>query len=216
MASTLTPAALRLAKTALRKQMKARIAQLSDAEKRRQSDLVVGRLIASDHYRASARISVFLSMHDEIQTIGLLRRMFADRKCCYIPHYIGDRMDMVRLDSMDDYDRLPETSWKIKQPKDDERRENALETGGLDLILVPGLAFTASGCRLGRGKGYYDKFLARCVAAQAKRPAMIALAFREQICDEGAVPMTDQDFILDAVLFCDDQSATNTGVTTSA
>ena len=41
----------------------------------------------------------------------------------------GATMEMIRLYSWEDYESLPETSWKIKQPRDDEVRENALETG---------------------------------------------------------------------------------------
>ena len=44
-------------------------------------------------------------------------------------------MEMIRLYSWDDYVNLPETSWKIKQPRDDEVRENALDTGGIELSL---------------------------------------------------------------------------------
>lgn len=39
-------------------------------------------------------------------------------------------MEMVKLDSMEDYDKLPLTKWNIKQPDLRENRENALETGG--------------------------------------------------------------------------------------
>ena len=56
-------------------------------------------------------------------------------------------MDMVRLYSWDEYNSLPETRWKIKQPPIEEEREEALSSGGLDLILVPGLAFTINGDR---------------------------------------------------------------------
>lgn len=38
-------------------------------------------------------------------------------------------MEMVKLDSMDDYDALPMTKWKIKQPRMVDKRDNALETG---------------------------------------------------------------------------------------
>ena len=50
------------------------------------------------------------------------------------------RMDMLHLRSYQDYMSLPETAWKIKQPPDDDEtgREEALEGGGLDLILMPG------------------------------------------------------------------------------
>ena len=76
--------------------------------------------------------------------------------------------------------------------------------GGLDLILVPGLAFTRSGHRLGRGKGYYDTFLMKHKAMHAAthRPlTTIALAFREQIYDE--IPTVEHDFTIDLVLFDD-------------
>ena len=56
-------------------------------------------------------------------------------------------MDMLRLYDMEDYNTLPSTKWNIKQPGDDDNsREDALvNKDGLDLILVPGLAFTSSG-----------------------------------------------------------------------
>ncbi|KAL5005443.1 hypothetical protein ScPMuIL_018899 [Solemya velum] len=99
-----------------------------------------------------------------------------------------------------DYQRLPESKWHIKQPGDDDVREDALSTGGLDLILMPGLGSTSNGARLGRGKGYYDTYLAKC-SNQGRKPFMIALAFNEQICE--SVPMSDTDIRLDMVLFPD-------------
>jgi 5-formyltetrahydrofolate cyclo-ligase len=89
------------------------------------------QVVSSEEYKNSDRISVFLSMHDEIHTEGILEHIFKSNKKAFIPHYTGDVMEMVRLHSMDDYHQLPETSWKIKQPPDDEKRENALETGVL-------------------------------------------------------------------------------------
>ena len=47
----------------------------------------------------------------------------------------GNKMEMVRLLDMDDYKSLPTTKWNIKQPSDDEIREDALDHG-LDLMLV--------------------------------------------------------------------------------
>ena len=55
--------------------------------------------------------------------------MFETGKECFIPKYVGPKMDMVRLKDWSDYDALPVTSWNIKQPADDELREDALETG---------------------------------------------------------------------------------------
>lgn len=109
-------------------------------------------------------------------------------------------MDMVRLYDLDDYDKLPLTKWNIKQPADDEVREEALDTeGGLDLILIPGLAFTRAGERCGRGRGYYDAYLAKVQQKQGGLPATVALAFKEQILEE--VPTDHHDVRIDKVLF---------------
>lgn len=68
----------------------------------------------------------------------------------------------------------------------------------LDLVLLPGVAFTARGDRLGHGMGYYDKFLA---SLPEPKPSTVALAFREQVVDE--LPTTELDYSLDAVLTAD-------------
>jgi 5-formyltetrahydrofolate cyclo-ligase len=73
----------------------------------------------------------------------------------------------------------------------------ALE-GGLDLVLVPGLAFSLSGKRLGRGKGYYDTFLQTCSSVQDRPPYTIALSFSEQIIE--SVPTDNHDYVINAVI----------------
>lgn len=87
-------------------------------------------------------------------------------------------MDMLALNSMEEFESLKPDKWGI--PSLDEAsisdRENCLggygvasawhphtarKSPGLDLIVMPGMAFDKSLRRLGHGKGYYDKFLAR-------------------------------------------------------
>ena len=84
----------------------------------------------------------------------------------------GNRMDMVRLLDMEDYDSLSRTKWNIKQPDENDEREEALDNdgGGLDLILIPGLAFTREGDRCGRGRGYYDTYLQKAQDKFGKIP----------------------------------------------
>lgn len=121
-------------------------------------------------------------------------------KKCFVPRYFSDgrAMDMVELRGLDDYESLPLTRWNIKQPHElDTHRLDALEAG-LDLILVPGLAFTSTGQRLGRGKGYYDTYLEKCYSTMSPRPKTLALAFREQVVTH--VPVHDHDQIIDNVI----------------
>jgi 5-formyltetrahydrofolate cyclo-ligase len=65
--------------------------------------------------------------------------------------------------------------------------------GGLDVILVPGLAFTVQGARLGRGKACYDNYLKKCTTA-GFNPCTVALAFHQQVVDY--VPVGDSDQLI--------------------
>ncbi|XP_034437596.1 5-formyltetrahydrofolate cyclo-ligase [Hippoglossus hippoglossus] len=199
-------AALRAAKQALRKAIKRRVAALSDEEKRRQSLVVSQKLFRHPKYVSCKRIAVFLSMHDEVCTEEIIKDAFKWGKSCFIPRYERScsHMDMLQLTSLQDMETLPLTSWNIRQPaEDDNSREEALAAGGLDLILMPGLGFDQMGKRLGRGKGYYDTYLERCIRYSKGKPYTIALAFKEQLCQE--IPVDDNDVLIDEVLYEDDE-----------
>jgi len=69
-------------------------------------------------------------MPDEICTTDILRAALSANKDCFVPRYVGSMMDMVKLHSWEDFMSLPETSWKIKQPADDDMsRESATDAG---------------------------------------------------------------------------------------
>ncbi|XP_071845289.1 5-formyltetrahydrofolate cyclo-ligase-like [Apostichopus japonicus] len=188
------------AKQMLRKELKKRIAALSVEERANQSQYVITKLISHPIYKRSQRISVYLPMiHEEVNTEGILRHIFKSKKSCFIPQYIGPKMEMLKLYSMEDYQSLPVTKWNIKQPATDDKREEALSSGGLDLIIMPGLGFSTDGDRIGRGKAYYDTYLKRCSEHQSGMPKTIAVAFKEQILED--IPTTDSDQKVDHVLF---------------
>ncbi|EDO37618.1 predicted protein [Nematostella vectensis] len=201
-----TSAAIYEAKKLLRRQIKKRILAMSEEAKRKESAMITEKLLAMEEYKSSHRISVYLSMPSEVSTFDILRDIFNSNKKCYIPRYIGHQMDMLRLHSLEDMQSLPLTPWNIHQPADDDIREEALNTGGLDVILVPGLGFSKNGQRLGRGKGYYDNYIQKCIELCHKKPHLIGLAFSTQMYDQ--VPVTENDMTLDHVVFCQ-SSGTN-------
>ncbi|KAM5291391.1 5-formyltetrahydrofolate cyclo-ligase-like isoform 2-T2 [Glossophaga mutica] len=180
-------AAVSGAKRSLRAELKQRLRALSAEERLRQSRL--------------------LTQKDEVETEEIIKDIFQQGKTCFIPRYQfrSNHMDMVKLASPEEIPSLPKTSWNIHQPGEGEVREEALSTGGLDLIFVPGLGFDKQGNRLGRGRGYYDAYLKRCAQHQQEqqhtKPYTMALAFKEQICLQ--VPVDEQDVQVDEVLYED-------------
>jgi len=194
-------AAIQAAKAALRKEVQNKIAALTSEEKKRQTENVLKKLFALPAFQTSKRVSVFLSTEDEVSTEPIIRNIFENEKLCFVPRYNKAVMEMVKLHSMKDWEELPLTKWNIKQPKLSEERDNALDTGGLDLVIVPGVAFTPTGVRMGHGKGYYDTFLIKLKKQQSKPVVTVALAFKEQVLDE--VPKHDHDVKIDIILYSD-------------
>ncbi|KAI8345789.1 5-formyltetrahydrofolate cyclo-ligase [Mortierella sp. GBAus27b] len=180
--------ALRALKNTIRKDMRQKLSALSPEEIRRQSAIVAEKLLEMPVFQESQHVSVFISMHGEIYTHDIIRVLLDQKKSCYVPRCKGPDMDMVKISSWDDFLSLPKNNWNIPEPRFDEVRENALETPhGLDLIVMPGLAFDRTGTRLGHGRGYYDNYLVKVDAYNksiGRSPvATVALALTEQMVD---------------------------------
>ncbi len=82
--------------------------------------------------------------------------------------------------------------WKLREPARDEKR--LVAPGELDLVLIPGVAFTSDGCRLGRGGGYYDRLLATLGPAAHK----LGVCYHVQLVEE--IPTEPHDQRLHAVV----------------
>jgi 5-formyltetrahydrofolate cyclo-ligase len=155
----------------------------------------VRSLLALPQYRAAQRLSVYLSMPTgEISTTEIVRDAMNAGKQVFVPYTyqvsqkVGGQpssiMDMVELKSFEDFQGFKADKWGIPTPSEDsiaERRNSFGGTGksegqwaqssrgaGLDLIVVPGMAFDRNMGRLGHGKGYYDYFLGRCHSQSAQ------------------------------------------------
>ncbi|KRY68575.1 Proteasome subunit alpha type-7 [Trichinella pseudospiralis] len=187
----------KLLKHNLRKKLKQTLQSLGEEEKARQSRALLNFPV----YSMSKRISTFVSTRNEIDTKPIIEHIFTCGKECFVPFFESgnNRMEMLRLRDMEDFFNMQETCWGIKQPCDPDCRENCFSSDGLDLIIVPGVAFTVDGKRLGHGKGYYDNYLARYFTKFLHRPHTIGIAFAEQIVPD--LPVESHDHILENILF---------------
>lgn len=111
---------------------------------------------------------------------------------------------MIKMNSYDELENLPRTRWNIPQPSEKDLRVDVFQSGDLDLILTPGLAFTKQGRRLGRGKGFYDKFITAYNCLH-KPPYLIGLALSYSIVDH--IPCTLTDVQMDEVLYGNRQTS---------
>merc|ERR1712121_605745 len=80
---------LQHAKKLLRKTLKLKGKQMTIAEREHESQSVIQKLVESKYFQESQRISVYLPMADEINTLPLVKDIFERKKLCFIPKYVG-------------------------------------------------------------------------------------------------------------------------------
>ena len=147
-----------------------------------------GHLIALAPYRSAATVLWYVSMPAELATVPGIEAALADGKRVAVPWCDGDDLGLWRLEAVSE---LEPGTWGIPEPPPARRGEpgRRIAAEAIDLVVVPGLAFDRRGRRLGHGKGYYDRLLARSPAARA------GLCFDAQVFPE--VPAGPRDAVMD-------------------
>ncbi len=146
-------------------------------------------------------ICSYVSMGSEVRTHELIKRLLTGPWTVCVPWCGGNELKLARILSLDEL--RPRTLGILEPPRslrEDPARIVVPETVGLQ--LVPGLAFSTDGKRLGYGRGYYDRLLAR--SSEAKR---IGLAFNCQIFSD--VPTGPQDVSMHRIVTETDMYAGN-------
>lgn len=168
--------------------MLARNSALDDETRRASDEKIYKGFTSLPEYKSAGRVFAYISVGNEVSTDAITDKLLADGKEVYVPlcHGKGE-MDARRISSKSD---LKPGRYGIPEPEEDAEKTEPCD---IDLIIVPGAAFGEDGSRLGRGGGYYDRFL-KC-AANAKK---IALA--REINIEKAVPQESHDESVDIIV----------------
>ncbi|KAK6016684.1 5-formyltetrahydrofolate cyclo-ligase [Ostertagia ostertagi] len=105
--------------------------------------------------RDAQRLSVYVHTGGEIETDRIVEESLKQGKQLFIPKFTkGDpHMRSSWRPLPCGFSEVENPMWGIRQPGDNDQWEDYEETGALDLILMPGVAFTTTGCRLGPWNG---------------------------------------------------------------
>ena len=137
-------------------------------------------------------IMAYYSLPDEVNTHHLIDDLVAEGKTVLLPKVSGP--ETMELRRYTDHADLQEGTYHILEPVG----EPFIDYASIDIILVPGLAFDAAGHRLGRGRGYYDRFLSSLFTIHYSLFTSIGLCFDFQKVEE--VPVDDFDIPVDIVI----------------
>ncbi|MGW9909800.1 5-formyltetrahydrofolate cyclo-ligase [Streptococcus sp. 151470009-6] len=140
-------------KAELRKKILQEMKTLSQEQKQAMDRDLTERFLQHPFYQEAKVIATYLSFPHEFQTQELIEQALKDDKKVLIPKtYPKGRMDFVVYHPQ----QLVKTSFGLLEPQGDLE---VVEPSQIDLIHVPGLAFTTEGYRIGYGGGYYDRYL---------------------------------------------------------
>ena len=144
------------------------------------------KVLAQADVLQAERIFIYVSFRSEVDTRELIERLIQQGKEVFVPVIcVADRMQMARF-----------VGWKNMRPDSFGvlvPNPPLIERGNIDTAIVPGLAFSSDGARIGYGKGHYDRFFSQHVVE-----TKIGIAFDCQIVNE--IPTGALDCPMDWVI----------------
>lgn len=132
-------------------------------------------------------VALYAALADEPESRMLIEHLASKGVRVVLPRVEGEVMRFF------DYapDRVQCGSFGIEEPSVDA---TLCDPSDIELMVVPGVAFTASGARMGRGRGYYDKYLSQ----PSFRGRKVGICYAHQVVDE--LPTEPHDVTMDEVV----------------
>ena len=174
-------------KKALRREIREKKRAMSEAEIVSRSEKLGELFLKSQAYQNAKTVYGYLPYNQEVRTVPMLEQALRDGKRVAVPKIYGDTMKFLYLD---DLSKVEKNDMGIPEPVAD----TPVAEDTTALVLMPGLAFTKQGDRMGYGGGFYDRFLAE----EPNHPTL-ALCYEFQIVDN--LPTEEFDIPVDTVLW---------------
>jgi 5-formyltetrahydrofolate cyclo-ligase len=186
-----------LRKKLLRKEMKDWLQSLSEEDILRKSGRISRHVCSLSSWKTAEVIFSFMSMEREVQTASLNQRALEEGKTVFIPRIAGPDIEFCPLGA--DGSGFERDRFGIPTPGALIRPVDISSLAGKRvLVLVPGLAFDRALRRIGRGKGYYDRFIARLARSLPQGSLLLGICFHGQFVEE--VPVGPEDRTVDRVV----------------
>lgn len=177
---------LQSGKKDLRQRMLKQLLSLTKDEIKRRSKNVEQQLSTLPAYRQAKFIMAYYPLRGEVDILSMIRKDLLAKRFCFPVMDLKEKylriFEVLNLKG----DFIP-GPFGVQQP--DTLRTEEVDVRKVDMVIIPGLAFDYQKNRLGRGAGFYDRFLARAPSSIKK----IGIAFEFQILENLPIhPLLDQ------------------------
>lgn len=175
-------------KPALRRRLRDLLATMSDSDRHAKSIAACSLLATTPEFAAASTVMLYMSTTMEVDIASLALKCWQTGKTVVVPRVSWDQRRILPVEISSLQTGMTTTGYGIREP--DANNGKPIPTDLIDLVVVPGLGFSPEGHRIGRGMGFYDRFLAQ--------PDFVGiscgLAFSDQVV--GEMPVLDHDMPL--------------------
>ena len=169
----------------MKKELRREILYLRDnlEDRYNKSMIIKDKLLNLDVYKNSKVIALYSSMKSEVDTKELIKESQELGKKILLPRIINkNKMIFIEINNDTVYEK---NSFGVMEPIGEEE-------SNIDLIICPGVAFDKNNNRLGYGRAYYDKYLAKHDIFK------IGICYKEQIVDN--IDIDEHDIKMDLII----------------
>lgn len=202
-------------KKLIRKQLSHQLSSLSQHDLHYQSNNVLKVLRNLEVFKQCKKIAFYMNMDtSEIKTMKMIKECYLKGNIeVYLPHCYKimineeklypnqvSKLIFYKMESMKQVEILkPQGKYGIKEPISGKDLMDTMN--GLDLMILPAMAFTKKCYRLGHGVGFYDDYIKRHYIKYGKKPYLLGIGLKEQLLDD--IPLEDHDEKLDGIIIDD-------------
>ncbi|HOI77278.1 MAG TPA: 5-formyltetrahydrofolate cyclo-ligase [Methanofastidiosum sp.] len=177
-----------LSKSELRARIKEEMANLDYAKKGIMDEKIRKTIYSLEEYCSANTIFTYVSKDKEVDTIDLITHSMILGKAVCVP-LTKKEDNSLEIREIEDLRDLKIGNFDILEPNENTKSTNPEE---IELLFIPGLAFGGRCERLGRGGGYFDRFL------MSTRGLKVGLAYEFQVFD--SLPIQKHDIKMDRII----------------
>jgi 5-formyltetrahydrofolate cyclo-ligase len=176
-------------KQKLRKEFIEKRKKIPAKERKEKSELIAEKLFSLPEFLNAKKLMIYHSFKEEVETNLIIEKAYELKKEVFIPSIQDEKNCLMNCVKIEKETEMKFDCFGICKPK----KSIKVHPKELDLIIVPGIAFDLQGNRLGWGKGFFDRFLKKCINC-----TFIGLSFEEQITKK--IPADEMDVKMNLVI----------------
>lgn len=178
-------------KSSLRQHFLELLKEQASPERLKKSQKIAARLFDLPAFQKAKTVLFYASLPGEVETFAMINQAMQLHKNVALPILERNQRKMIPT-LTNSLDELCPGPYGTREPHSDPSK--AVDIKDLDAVIVPGLAFDKANNRLGRGAGYYDRFL----SSLPETTTTVGLAFDFQIVD--CLPVEGHDVPLGLII----------------